>query len=155
MNSDIHIKWMEKAYNLAVKSYNSDEVPVGAIIVKDDKIIGQGHNLVEKLNDSTAHAEMIAITSASNYNKDWRLKNSSIYVTKEPCIMCYGAILNSRIKNLYYGVEDSRLGFKVNLNDLNFSNTHLQNIESEILQHKCKIILKDFFQNKRKKNKIK
>ena len=155
MNFDIHTKWMEEAYNLAIKSYNCDEVPVGAIIVENNKIIGRGHNEVEKLNDSTAHAEMIAITSAANYKNDWRLIDTSIYITKEPCIMCYGAILNSRIKNLYYGVEDPKLGFKVNLVDLNYLNIHLNNIQSGILHEKCRAILKEFFQNKRKNNKIK
>ena len=155
MNFDIHTKWMEEAYNFAIKSYDCDEVPVGAIIVENNKIIGRGHNEVEKLNDSTAHAEMIAITSAANYKNDWRLIDTSIYTTKEPCIMCYGAILNSRIKNLYYGVEDPKLGFKVNLVDLNSLNIHLNNIQSGILHEKCRVILKEFFQNKRKNNKIK
>ena len=140
---------------MAIKSYNCDEVPVGAIIVENNKIIGRGHNEVEKLNDSTAHAEMIAITSAANYKNDWRLIDTSIYITKEPCIMCYGAILNSRIKNLYYGVEDPKLGFKVNLVDINYLNIHLNNIQSGILHEKCRVILKEFFQNKRKNNKIK
>ena len=146
---------MQEAYRLAIKSYDCDEVPVGCVIVKDNQIIGKGHNEVEKLTDSTAHAEMIAITSASNHNNDWRLTNTSIYVTKEPCIMCYGAILNSRIENLYYGVEDSKLGFRVNIVSINSLNIHLKNIQSGVLEQKCKSILKDFFINKRKNNKIK
>ena len=73
-------------------------IPIGAVVVQDNQIIGRGHNEVEKLNDATAHAEILAIISASNYSNDWRLNNAN--VTKEPCIMCYGAILNSRIKNL-------------------------------------------------------
>ena len=146
---------MQEAYRLAVKSYDCDEVPVGCVIVKDNQIIGKGHNEVEKLTDSTAHAEMIAITSASNHNNDWRLTNTSIYVTKEPCIMCYGAILNSRIENLYYGVEDSKLGFRVNIVSISSLNIHLKNIQSGVLEQKCKSILKDFFINKRKNNKIK
>ena len=146
---------MQEAYRLAIKSYDCDEVPVGCVIIKDNQIIGKGHNEVEKLTDSTAHAEMIAITSASNHNNDWRLTNTSIYVTKEPCIMCYGAILNSRIENLYYGVEDSKLGFRVNIVSINSLNIHLKNIQSGVLDQKCKSILKDFFINKRKNNKIK
>jgi tRNA(adenine34) deaminase len=155
MNFDIHDKWMQEAYRLAIKSYDCDEVPVGCVIIKDNKIIGRGHNEVERLTDSTAHAEMIAITSASNYSNDWRLTNTSIYVTKEPCIMCYGAILNSRIENLYYGVEDPKLGFRVNIVSLNPLNFHLKNIQSGVLDERCKSILKDFFINKRKNNKIK
>ena len=155
MNININDKWMQEAYRLAVKSYDCDEVPVGCVIVKDNQIIGKGHNEVEKLTDSTAHAEMIAITSASNHNNDWRLTNTSIYVTKEPCIMCYGAILNSRIENLYYGVEDSKLGFRVNIVSISSLNIHLKNIQSGVLEQKCKGILKDFFINKRKNNKIK
>lgn len=146
---------MEEAYRLAVKSYDCDEVPIGCVIVKDDKIIGKGHNEVEKLTDSTAHAEMIAITSASNQNSDWRLTNTSIYVTKEPCIMCFGAIVNSRIKNLYYGVKDDKFGFEVNIANLNSLNIHLENIQSGILGDRSESILKDFFINKRKNNKIK
>ena len=155
MNSDLNIKWMNDSYSLAIKSYESDEIPIGAVVVQDNQIIGRGHNEVEKLNDATAHAEILAITSASNYNNDWRLNNASLYVTKEPCIMCYGAILNSRIKNLYYGVSDEKNGFKINLANLDSLNIHLDHIESDILGFKCKNILVDFFKNKRKNNKIK
>jgi len=86
--------------------------------------------------------------------KDWRLSDCSIYVTKEPCIMCFGAILNSRIKNLYYGVEDSENGFKVRLVDDNYCLHHLEKIKSGIFELDCKNILVDFFKNKRKNNKI-
>ena len=108
-------------------------------------------NLMEKLKDSTAHAEMIAITSAANYIRGWRLSDCSIYVTKEPCLMCFGAILNSRIKNLCYGASDSKNGFKVKIIDSNFFSQHLEKIKSGILKIKCKDILADFFRNKRKK----
>ena len=94
--------WMLEAFRQAEKAYSQDEVPVGCVIVYNDTVIGKGHNLVETLSDSTAHAEMISITSAANYLDDWRLIDCSLYVTKEPCLMCFGAILNSRVKNLYY-----------------------------------------------------
>ena len=143
--------WMLKAFRQAEKAYASEEVPVGCIIVHNNKIIGQGHNLVEKLKDSTAHAEMLSITSAANYMNDWRLNDCSIYVTKEPCIMCFGAILNSRIKNLYYGVEDVTNGFKIKVLNEDLFSKHLEKIQSGILGDKCESILKDFFQQKRKK----
>ena len=144
-------KWMYEAYKEAKKAYNSDEVPIGCIIIKDDVIIGRGYNLVEKLNDSTAHAEMIAITSAANYLGDWRLNECSIYITKEPCIMCFGAIVNCRIKNLYYGISDLNNGFKVKIKDKYFFNSHLHVIKSGILEEDCKYIIEDFFVDKRKK----
>jgi|TARA_B110000438_G_scaffold147463_1_gene142049 tRNA(adenine34) deaminase len=143
--------WMLRAFKQAEKAYACDEVPIGCIIVHDNKIIGQGHNMVEKLKDSTAHAEMLSITSAANYINDWRLNECSIYVTKEPCIMCFGAILNSRIKNLFYGVEDSSNGFQVKVLNENLFSKHLEKIQSGILGDKCKSILKDFFEQKRKK----
>ena len=141
--------WMLRAFKQAEKAYACDEVPIGCIIVHDNKIIGQGHNLVEKLKDSTAHAEMLSITSAANYINDWRLNECSIYVTKEPCVMCFGAILNSRIKNLFYGVEDSSNGFQVKVLNENLFSKHLEKIQSGILGDKCKSILKDFFEQKR------
>ena len=94
-------KWMQYALKEAEKALKDDEVPIGAIVVKDDKIIGRGFNKTESLNDCTAHAEVIAITSAANSLEDWRLNDSSMYVTKEPCLMCFGAVINSRISKLY------------------------------------------------------
>ena len=149
-----HTKWMKFAYNEAVKAYKKDEVPVGAIIVLDNKIIGRGYNQVEGLLDSTAHAEIISITSAANFLNDWRLKDCSIYITKEPCTMCYGAIINARIKNIYYGFSDSENGFRNKISKENLlSNNHIENIEGDILEYDCKKIIQDFFTIKRKINK--
>ena len=103
---------MKQALREAQKAYDVDEIPIGCIIVKDERIVGRGFNKVESLNDCTAHSEIIAITSASNSLGDWRLNNCSIYATKEPCLMCFGAILNSRINNLYFGASDTNKGFR-------------------------------------------
>ncbi len=148
------IKWMNYAFKQAENAYKNDEVPIGAIIVKNEKIVGRGYNQVESLNDSTAHSEIIAITSASNSLNDWRLNDCSLYVTKEPCIMCYGAIINSRINNLYFGVSDINRGFRsvINKKELFFTR-HLQLIESGIMKNECKAIIKDFFIQKRKNSK--
>ena len=153
-NREKHTKWMEFAYNEAVKAYKEDEVPIGAIVVLNNKIIGKGYNKVESLLDSTAHAEIISITSAANHLNDWRLKDCSIYITKEPCVMCYGAIINSRIKNIYYGFSDSENGFRSKISkEKILSCNHVENIESNILEYDCKKIIQDFFANKRKINK--
>ena len=95
-----HSKWMSFAFSQAQKAYDSNEVPVGAVVVYNDKIIGRGHNQKEQLNDPTAHAEIIAITAATNTINDWRLIDCELYVTKEPCPMCAGAIINSRIRSV-------------------------------------------------------
>ena len=146
-------KWMKQALNQAIKAYDNDEVPIGSIIVKDDVIIGRGFNQVESLNDCTAHSEIIAITSASNTLKDWRLNDCSLYVTKEPCIMCFGAIVHSRIKNLYFGISDNENGFREALKkDKLFNSNHLELCESGILELDCKAIIKNFFKEKRKNN---
>ena len=105
-----HEDWMRKAINLATKAMLEDEVPVGAIVVYKGRIIGQGYNQCNSLNDSTAHAEMLAITAASNTIGDWRLNDCTMFVTKEPCPMCAGAIVNSRIEFLYFGCYDEDFG---------------------------------------------
>jgi len=147
-------KWMSFALKEAEKALKVDEVPIGSIIVKDNKIIGRGYNQVESLVDSTAHAEIIAITSAANFLGDWRLNDCSLYVTKEPCLMCYGAILNSRISNIIYGFSDTDKGFKMRLNkELILYRNHLKNIEGNVLNIDCKMLVDIFFKSKRKKNK--
>ena len=103
-------RWMLYALKEAKKADKIDEVPIGAIIVKDDMIIGTGYNQMEILKDSTAHAEIIAITSAENTIGNWRLKDCDLFVTLEPCIMCSGAIINSRIRNVYFGAYDQKFG---------------------------------------------
>ncbi len=141
-------KWMFSALSEAKKAEKMDEVPIGAIIVKDNAIIGRGFNQMESLKDSTAHAEIIAITSASNTIGDWRLNKCSLYVTKEPCLMCIGAILNSRIENLYYGMSDKENGYITTKKFINNS-VHLKSIEGSILEFDSKKIIQDFFLNKR------
>jgi tRNA(adenine34) deaminase len=103
---------------------------------------------MESLKDPTAHAEIIAITSASNTIGDWRLNKCSLYVTKEPCLMCIGAILNSRIENLYYGMPDKENGY-ITTNKFINSSVHLKSIEGSILEFDSKKIIQDFFLNKR------
>ncbi|MCH8171108.1 MAG: nucleoside deaminase [Bacteroidetes bacterium] len=102
--------FMFAALQEAEQAFEEDEVPVGAVVTYENKIIGRGYNQVEKLKDPTAHAEMIAITSAANHLNNWRLDECDIYITLEPCIMCTGAILLSRVKNLNFSTFDSKFG---------------------------------------------
>ena len=106
MNSKVkeHEKWMKFAIQEAEKAFNAKEIPVGAVVVKEGHVIGRGYNQCESLHDPTAHAEIIAITSASNTLKDWRLTDCSMYVTKEPCPMCAGALINARVKFTGFGI---------------------------------------------------
>lgn len=149
INLNLKEKWMLYALREADKALKMDEVPIGAIIIKKDKIIGRGFNQVENLNDSTAHAEILAITSAANANGDWRLNNCSIYITKEPCVMCYGAIINARISKLYYGFPDSNKGFNSLKDNTGLYMPHLKSIEGNILGMESKKIIQDFFKKKR------
>ncbi len=114
----IHEMWMSEAIRLAEIAYEKDEIPVGAIVVKDSKIIGRGYNQREKLKDPTAHAEIIAITAAANTIDDWRLNDCILYVTKEPCAMCAGAIINSRIESVIFGCYDAESGYCGSVADL-------------------------------------
>ena len=102
--------WMKQALIQADKAFQLKEIPVGAIIVKDNKVIGRGYNQKEQLNDPTAHAEIVAITAAANTLEDWRLNDCVLYVTKEPCSMCAGAILNARLKLVVFGCYDEEEG---------------------------------------------
>ncbi len=110
MFSEEVYKFMFAALQEAEKALEDNEVPVGAVVVKDNRIIGKGCNQVEKLRDATAHAEMIALTAASTYVDNWRLNECQIYVTLEPCIMCTGALLAARIKRLYFSAFDPKFG---------------------------------------------
>jgi len=105
-----HAHWMKQALVQAGKAFTAEEIPVGAIVVKDGKVIGRGYNQCEQLNDPTAHAEVIAITAAANTIEDWRLTDSTLYVTKEPCPMCAGAIVNARLRMVVFGCYDEEAG---------------------------------------------
>ena len=105
-----HVKWMKVAFREAEIAFEQDEVPIGAVVVQSGQIIGRGYNQCESLTDPTAHAESIAITSASNTIKDWRLKDCQLYVTKEPCPMCAGALINARINMVIFGMYDEKEG---------------------------------------------
>ena len=142
-------RWMLYSLKEAEKALKIEEVPIGAILVKNDKIIGRGFNQIESLNDSTAHAEIIAITSASNSIGDWRLNGCSMFVTKEPCLMCMGALINARVKYLYYGIPDLEHGFIQFKDKFKIKMPHLKKIEGKILEQDCKKIIQDFFSKKR------
>jgi tRNA(adenine34) deaminase len=127
------------------------EVPIGAIIVSDNSIIGRGHNLTETLQEPTAHAEMIAITAAADYLKSWRLLDTRMYVTLEPCAMCAGAIVLARIPQLIFGTIDPKAGACGSLYNIVQDNrlNHNVDLQSGILENKCSLILSDFFRNLR------
>ena len=144
--------FMKEALKEAKKAYDKLEVPVGCVIVKDNKIIARGHNLKETKFDTTKHAELIAIQKASKKLHSWRLLDCDMYVTLEPCSMCAGAIINSRIKNLYIGALDEKTGAAGSVLNLfeDYTFNHKVNLEKGILKQDCEIILKDFFKELRK-----
>ncbi len=146
-------KFMQEALKEAVEALKKDEVPVGAVIVYKNKIIARGHNQVELLKDPTAHAEILAITAATNYlNTKW-LNEAALYVTIEPCSMCAGALVLARIKNLYFGAKDPKAGAcgsVVNIINNKRLNHRIKVIKG-ILEEECGAILKEFFRKKRSK----
>ena len=143
-------KFMKRALELAKKAYDSGEVPVGAVIVKNGEIIGEGYNMREQKQNALSHAEMEAINSACENTGSWRLDDCEIYVTLEPCPMCTGAIINARIKTVIFGAFDSKMGCMdsvINLCDYPFN--HKPEIYAGICEDECKEILQKFFQNLR------
>ena len=138
---------MNEAFKEAKKAFDLDEVPVGAIIVAENKIIARGHNLTEQLNDVTAHAEMQAITSAANFIGGKYLNDCTLYVTLEPCLMCAGALYWSHITKIVYGASDDKKGYS----KINEPVLHPKTIVIKgVLEDECSKILKEFFQKKRK-----
>jgi tRNA(adenine34) deaminase len=138
---------MFAALQEAEKALEENEIPVGAVVVKDNKIIGRGYNQVERLKDATAHAEMIALTAAANHIGNWRLNNCSIYITLEPCIMCTGAMLASRIEELYFAAFDPKFGACGSLYNLaeDGKTNHKLKVFSGIYADESKKMLQDFF----------
>lgn len=141
---------MQKAYSLAEKAYQLQEVPVGAVVVKDGKVIGEGYNLRQTGNNALAHAEIIAINQACQTLNSWRLDDCTIYVTLEPCAMCSGAIINSRIKTVVFACYDFKggaFGGLVDLSTLAFN--HKPEILSGIMDIECSMLLQRFFKERR------
>lgn len=148
--------FMKLALKQAKKAYEKLEIPVGAIIVKDNKVISKAYNLKELKNDTTKHAEILAIQKASKKLNSWRLEDCEMYVTLEPCSMCAGAIIQARLKKIYIGTMDYKTGAcgsVLNLfNDYKFN--HYVECENGILEEECSNILKQFFKELRKNKKI-
>ena len=148
-------KFMREALKEAKKAYDKLEVPVGCVIVKDGKIIARGHNVKETKKDTTKHAEMIAVQKASKKLDSWRLLDCEMYVTLEPCSMCAGAIINSRIKKIYIGTLDEKTGAAGSVLNLfeDYTFNHKVEVETGILKTDCEMILKKFFKELRKLKK--
>jgi tRNA(adenine34) deaminase len=142
---------MEFAFREAEKALAQGEIPAGAVVVFQNQVIGKGHNQIETLKDPTAHAEILAITSAASYLSSKVLEGCSLYVTLEPCVMCAGAIVLSKIENLFFGAYDNKAGACGSV--LNITNNtalnHSLNVTGGILDTKCSEILKNFFEAKR------
>ena len=133
--------YMKIAIKQANKALKHNEVPVGAIVVKNNKIVSKAYNKREKSNDSTKHAEIIAISKACKKLKNWRLDECTLYVTMEPCMMCSGAIEQSRIKKIVYGVKNENYGYTNNLKNIE--------IISQVCEEECKKIVQTFFKKRR------
>ena len=142
---------MKLAYKEALKAFEEDEVPVGCVIVKDDKVIARAHNRKEKKNCAIFHAEIECINKATKKLNNWNLKGCELYVTLEPCMMCTGAIVNSRIDKIYYGCKDPKGGALVsNINLMDIKNlNHYPETEGGLMENECSELLKKFFKNKR------
>ena len=149
-------KFMFAALQEAEKALEEKEVPVGAVVVKNNKIIGRGYNQIERLKDATAHAEMIALTAASNHLNNWRLNECSIYVTLEPCIMCTGALLASRINELFFSTFDPKFGACGSVYNLaeDGKTNHKIKVYSGIYAEESKKLLQDFFLNLKNENPL-
>ena len=156
MKENLDLYFMEEALKEAKKAFSKDEVPIGAVLVLENKIIARGYNQVEMLKDPTAHAEMICITSGANYLNNWRLLNTMLYVTLEPCCMCAGAIISARIKKVIWAAPDIRVGANGSFVDLFEMKHPIHNVEIEkgLLEEGSKHLMKRFFEKKREKKSI-
>lgn len=155
MDINYYEKYMREALYQAQLAYDKDEVPIGAVVVCQGEIIGRGYNLREVEQDATLHAEIKAIREANKYLKSWRLEDCELYVTLEPCPMCSGAIINSRIKTVIFGAFDPKAGtvgtFMNLVQDSRFN--HQAEVISGILEDECKDLLQNFFKKLRQRKK--
>ncbi|CEH36071.1 nucleoside deaminase [Romboutsia lituseburensis] len=145
--------YMKEALKEAYKAYEKKETPIGAVVVKDGEIVGRGHNLTETLNDCTAHAEILAIRQAAQNLGGWRLIDCDLYVTMEPCIMCSGAVVNSRIKNLIIGTKHIKNSYTEMQHEFKIDFYEKNNVKVSfgVLQDECSNILQEFFKTLRKR----
>ena len=148
---NVHEKYMSLAIKEAKKAYLIDEVPVGCVIVLNNKVIAKGHNLREKTHDVTNHAEIVAIRKANKKLNDWQLVDADLYVTIEPCVMCMGAIIQSRIRHVYYGSEDYKGGGTGSSIDVRTAKNlnHQVEVTGGLLKEECSQLIKDYFKSKR------
>jgi len=142
---------MREALRMAAKAREANEVPVGAVVVREGKIIGRAYNQVELLKDATAHAEMLAVTQAEAAVGDWRLFDCDLYVTKEPCAMCAGALVHVRVRRVIFGCADVRGGAAGSVMNLlqQTAFNHQCEITAGVLEKECATILREFFQKQR------
>ena len=140
-------RFLRQALREARRAFEAEEVPVGAVVVQGDQVIGRGHNQREALHDPTAHAEVLALTAAANHLEDWRLTGCTLYVTKEPCAMCAGALVNSRLDRVVFGAWDEQAGCCGSLyqlcRDPRFN--HQVEVAGGILEDECQALLQEFF----------
>jgi tRNA(adenine34) deaminase len=149
--------FMKEALKQAQKAYDEDEVPIGAVAVYKNQIIGRGHNQTEQLKDPTAHAEIIAITAAANALSSWRLKDVDIYTTVEPCIMCAGALVLARVRRIIFGTRDEKFGGCGSVFDIVNEKrlNHQIKITEGILKEQAAGLLRSFFEKKREQKAVK
>ena len=154
MIEDVDVTFMRQAIELARKGGESNEVPVGAVVTFKGEIIGKGFNQCIQNHDPTAHAEIIAIRAAAKHVGNYRLNECNLYVTLEPCLMCFGALVHTRISKLIYGAEDIKTGaLQYNKDQINFTKlNHKFEISSGILKEECAELLSSFFKEKRLKS---
>ena len=152
MNNDE--KWMALAIKQAVKADTEGEVPIGAVLIKDEQLIAQAHNQPISTNDATAHAEIQLLRAAGKYQKNYRLLDTTLYVTLEPCAMCLGAMMHARIARIVFGTSDGKTGVcgsRADLTTESFFN-HKMEISGGVLEKECKKLLQSFFKSRRKDN---
>ena len=154
-HATIDEKWMRCAIDEAERAADEDEVPIGAVVVRDERIIGRGHNQRERLRDPTAHAEMLAITAAAEAVGDWRLERCTLFVTLEPCAMCAGAIVLARLDRLVFGAHDPKAGACGTLLEITQDRrlNHQVPTEGGVLAQKCGRLLTEFFEARRREGK--
>ena len=152
-----NLKFMKAAIKLALKAESMNEVPIGSVVVSGGKIIGRGYNKRESSQSATAHAEITAINKACKKLNSWRLDNAELYVTLEPCPMCAGAIVNARIKKVYFGAYEKKSGCACSKHEILTDNgmNHKTDYEGGIMEEECSKLLKDYFKAKRAKNNLK